>query len=66
MVSFWPRPRKTVLTGTFLFPLKLEFLVTKYEVILPCLQFPFFFFGAQGVCSSLEMAWMQIIFAVSC
>ena len=25
-----------------------------------------FFFGAQGVCRSLEMAWMQVIFAVSC
>lgn len=44
MVSFWPRPRKTVLTGTFLFPLKLEFLVTNYEVILPCLELPAFFF----------------------
>ena len=38
MVSFWPRPRKTVLTGTFLFPLKFEFLATNYEVIKPCLQ----------------------------
>ena len=51
MVSFWPSPRKTVLTETFLFPLKTS---------SP------FRFGAQGASRSPEMAWMQIIFAVSC
>ena len=44
IVGFWPSPRKTVFTGTFLFPLKLEFLTANYEVILPCLQLPVFFF----------------------
>ena len=67
MVSFWPRPRKTVFDRNVFVPVKIR--ISRYElrgyIAMSSTSSPFLF-GAQGASRSPEMAWMQIIFAVSC
>ena len=67
MVSFWPSPRKIVLIRDVFVAVNIRISRNELRGYIAMLATSSpFLFGAQGANRSIEMAWMQIIFAVSC